>query len=196
MKKYLSTIFAVASAAILSATSAHAQATRTWVSGVGDDVNPCSRTAPCKTFAGAISKTATGGEINTLDAGAYGAVNIAARHPDVFGVAMGFSGYYVARGPVFGVDRAYADSNSPTVVVQHSAAARTVHYVLTVGAGYVYRGYTERFVDELRRLGVPTDYELIPGGGHGGALFWEGLLFGLSVTKSQLAAVPAATNLP
>ena len=39
------------------ATMAQAQATRTWVSGVGDDVNPCSRTAPCKTFAGAISKT-------------------------------------------------------------------------------------------------------------------------------------------
>src|SRR5437773_12323348 len=55
---------------------ASAQATRTWVSGVGDDVNPCSRTAPCKTFAGAISKTATGGEINTLDSGGYGAVTI------------------------------------------------------------------------------------------------------------------------
>ncbi len=55
---------------------AHAQATRTWVSGVGDDVNPCSRTAPCKTFAGAISKTATGGEINVLDPGGFGAVTI------------------------------------------------------------------------------------------------------------------------
>ena len=55
---------------------AAAQATRTWVSGVGDDVNPCSRTAPCKTFAGAISKTAPGGEINCLDQGAYGAVTI------------------------------------------------------------------------------------------------------------------------
>jgi len=53
-----------------------AQATRTWVSGVGDDANPCSRTAPCKTFAGAISKTATGGEINCLDPAGYGAVNI------------------------------------------------------------------------------------------------------------------------
>ena len=53
-----------------------AQATRTWVSGVGDDANPCSRTAPCKTFAGAISKTAAGGEINIIDAGAYGAVTI------------------------------------------------------------------------------------------------------------------------
>lgn len=55
---------------------ASAQATRTWVSGVGDDANPCSRTAPCKTFAGAISKTAAGGEINCLDPGAYGAVTI------------------------------------------------------------------------------------------------------------------------
>jgi hypothetical protein len=55
---------------------ARGQATRTWVSGVGDDVNPCSRTAPCKTFAGAISKTATGGEINALDPGGFGAVTI------------------------------------------------------------------------------------------------------------------------
>jgi hypothetical protein len=52
------------------------QATRTWVSGVGDDANPCSRTAPCKTFAGAISKTAPGGEINVLDQGAFGVLNV------------------------------------------------------------------------------------------------------------------------
>jgi len=58
------------------AAPSQAQATRTWVSGVGDDVNPCSRTAPCKTFAGAISKTAANGEINCMDSGAYGAVTI------------------------------------------------------------------------------------------------------------------------
>jgi len=58
------------------AIPAHAQATRTWVSGVGDDVNPCSRTAPCKTFAGAISKTAAGGEIDCLDPGGFGTVTI------------------------------------------------------------------------------------------------------------------------
>src|SRR5215204_5927050 len=57
-------------------TVAQAQASRTWVSGVGDDVNPCSRTAPCKTFAGAISKTAMNGEINCLDPAGYGSVNI------------------------------------------------------------------------------------------------------------------------
>jgi hypothetical protein len=54
----------------------YGQASRTWVSGVGDDVNPCSRTAPCKTFAGAISKTAAGGEIDALDPAGYGAVTI------------------------------------------------------------------------------------------------------------------------
>ena len=57
-------------------TAAFAQATRTWVSGVGDDANPCSRTAPCKTFAGAISKTAEGGEIDVLDPGGFGTITI------------------------------------------------------------------------------------------------------------------------
>ena len=67
---------ALAAVALGYAAPASAQATRTWVSGVGDDVNPCSRTAPCKTFAGAISKTAAGGEINCLDPGGFGAVSI------------------------------------------------------------------------------------------------------------------------
>ncbi|HWT00014.1 MAG TPA: hypothetical protein VN256_07185 [Pyrinomonadaceae bacterium] len=62
-------------AAVLS-TQANAQATRTWVSGVGDDANPCSRTAPCKTWAGAISKTAINGEIDAMDPGGYGALTI------------------------------------------------------------------------------------------------------------------------
>ena len=72
--------FAVSTAAcgmaLFFASAANAQATRTWVSGTGDDVNPCSRTAPCKTFAGAISKTAANGEINCLDPGGFGAVTI------------------------------------------------------------------------------------------------------------------------
>jgi hypothetical protein len=66
----------IAAGLLVSASACFAQATRTWVSGVGDDANPCSRTAPCKTFAGAISKTATAGEINVLDPGGFGAVTI------------------------------------------------------------------------------------------------------------------------
>jgi len=67
---------AVFSFILALAAIAQAQATRTWVSGVGDDVNPCSRTAPCKTFAGAISKTAVNGEINCLDPGGFGQVTV------------------------------------------------------------------------------------------------------------------------
>src|SRR5215813_848079 len=78
MNKFRLTInaLAVLVAVIAFASIAQAQATRTWVSGVGDDANPCSRTAPCKTFAGAISKTAQGGEIDALDPGGFGALTI------------------------------------------------------------------------------------------------------------------------
>src|SRR5690348_11091427 len=61
---------------LIASSAAFAQATRTWISGVGDDANPCSRTAPCKTFAGAISKTASGGIIDVLDPGGFGGVTI------------------------------------------------------------------------------------------------------------------------
>jgi hypothetical protein len=77
MKKLaLSVIMLAVSFMLQLPTPAQAQATRTWVSGVGDDANPCSRTAPCKTFAGAISKTVAGGEISVLDPGGFGGVTI------------------------------------------------------------------------------------------------------------------------
>jgi hypothetical protein len=63
-----------------STSPAGAQASRTWISGVGDDgnsVSDCSRSTPCKTFAGAISVTASGGEIDCLDPGGFGALTIA-----------------------------------------------------------------------------------------------------------------------
>jgi hypothetical protein len=72
----LSMIVSVLFGITVLSSPVYAQATRTWVSGVGDDVNPCSRTAPCKTFAGAMSKTAANGEINCLDAGGFGALTI------------------------------------------------------------------------------------------------------------------------
>jgi hypothetical protein len=74
MKK--SNIVKFLAVALMGTGLAYGQASRTWVSGVGDDANPCSRTAPCKTFAGAISKTAAGGEIDALDPAGYGAVTI------------------------------------------------------------------------------------------------------------------------
>ncbi|HEY3914092.1 MAG TPA: right-handed parallel beta-helix repeat-containing protein, partial [Verrucomicrobiae bacterium] len=71
----LAAIFVLSAFFALTST-ARAQATRTWVSGVGDDANPGSRTAPCKTIAGALAKTAAGGEIDALDPGGFGAVTI------------------------------------------------------------------------------------------------------------------------
>src|SRR5215218_11034979 len=77
MRTFSATFKALTFAIFIVTLSAAAQAqTRTWVSGVGDDLNPCSRTAPCKTFAGAISKTSAGGEIDALDSGGFGAVTI------------------------------------------------------------------------------------------------------------------------
>ena len=68
--------FSLLAITVLGTSVMYGQASRTWVSGVGDDANPCSRTAPCKTFAGAISKTAAGGEIDALDPGGFGALTI------------------------------------------------------------------------------------------------------------------------
>ena len=76
LTRTLAALAAFATTMLLFAAPASAQATRTWVSGVGDDANPCSRTAPCKTFAGAISKTAPAGEIICLDPGGFGALTI------------------------------------------------------------------------------------------------------------------------
>lgn len=74
--QFFVTLFALTVLTLGTSAVANAQATRTWVSGVGDDANPCSRTAPCKTFAGAISKTAASGEISVLDPGGFGGVTI------------------------------------------------------------------------------------------------------------------------
>ena len=99
----------VAAGSLAWTGSAHAQATRTWVSGVGDDVNPCSRTAPCKTFAGAISKTAAGGEINCLDPGGFGAVPITK--------SMTISCHYTEGGALAGGNGIAVNMPPPTDVV-------------------------------------------------------------------------------
>src|SRR6266478_7063234 len=95
----------------LWSSAAQAQATRTWVSGVGDDANPCSRTAPCKTFAGAISKTAAGGEIDALDPGGYGAVTITK------GITIDGGGGQVASVLVSGTNGIVIQANASTDVV-------------------------------------------------------------------------------
>lgn len=125
--------FAVAGLAIPGAV--RAQATRTWVSGTGDDANPCSRTAPCKTFAGAITKTATGGEINALDPGGFGALTITKAitidgGPGIAGVlASGTNGIVVNAGAADRVVLRNLDINGIGTGLDgiHVTAAGAVH---------------------------------------------------------------------
>jgi hypothetical protein len=103
MNKFRFTVklFVIATFLLAFASIAQAQATRTWVSGVGDDVNPCSRTAPCKTFAGAISKTAAGGEIDCLDPAGFGGVTTTKSITIDGGDGSGFGG--ILASSTFGV---------------------------------------------------------------------------------------------
>jgi hypothetical protein len=64
-----------AAALVIGSSLAAFGQTRTWVSGTGSDANPCSRTAPCQTFAGAFNKTGTHGEISALDPSGFGTLN-------------------------------------------------------------------------------------------------------------------------
>jgi hypothetical protein len=105
---------------------AHAQASRTWVSGVGDDVNPCSRTAPCKTFAGAISKTAAAGEIDALDPAGFGQVTIT-KSITIDGQSTGVAG--ILSSLVTGVIVNDANAGAPNTSIVH------LRYLSIDGAG-------------------------------------------------------------
>jgi hypothetical protein len=104
-------VLAVVVLVLAGTTVMSAQASRTWVSGVGDDANPCSRTAPCKTFAGAISKTAAGGEIDALDPAGYGAVTITK------GITIDGGGGQVGSVLVSGTNGIVINANASTDVV-------------------------------------------------------------------------------
>jgi hypothetical protein len=119
------TVLGVVFAWFVHLSPAQAQATRTWVSGVGNDANPCSRTAPCKTFAGAISKTAEGGEISVLDPGGFGAVTIT---KSISIVAEGSEGSILAAG----VNGIIVNAGADDVV--------TLHGLFIEGAGTGFNG--------------------------------------------------------
>jgi len=135
---------------------ASAQATRTWVSGVGDDANPCSRTAPCKTFPGAISKTAPAGEIDTLDPGGFGAVTITK--------SMTIDGYSGLAGIVVsGTNAIVVSAGSSDVVILRNldinGLGSGLSGILILGAGDVrienckIYGFSSRGIDDHRTSG-------------------------------------------
>lgn len=127
-----------AAALAMAATFAHAQATRTWVSGVGDDANPCSRTAPCKTFAGAISKTAAHGEIDVLDPGGFGTVTITKSITIDGTTGAGFGSILNANVPGVIINAAATDVVTLRNLSINGAGSGTVGVrILQAGAVYV-----------------------------------------------------------
>jgi len=105
MFRWMSLLAVAVAMLVMGSSEGQAQATRTWVSGVGDDANPCSRTAPCRTFASAISKTQAGGQISVLDPGGFGAVtitksiSIVARGVEGSALVSGTNGININAGP-------------------------------------------------------------------------------------------------
>jgi len=151
--RFARTAFLVLAWLVAGTSTASAQATRTWVSGVGDDANPCSRTAPCKTFAGAISKTAAGGEISVLDPGGYGAVTIT-KSITISGV---------------GTQASILGSGTNGVVINVTATdVVTLRHLQINGAGTGLNGI--RFiqggtlvVEDVRVFGFQTGIEMVTG---------------------------------
>jgi hypothetical protein len=129
-----------------------AQATRTWVSGVGDDANPCSRTAPCKTFAGAISKTAAGGEIDALDPGGFGALTITKA------ITIDGGGGQVASVLVAGTNGINVQAGMGDVVVIRNLSITGINQTVTPGInGVNFTSGKELHLEHVTIFGFSTN---------------------------------------
>lgn len=125
--------------------------------------------------------------IGGLSSGAFGAANIAARHPDTFGIAISLSGYFVATGPVFGGLTSYIRVNSPYYIVQDEPSSRRVRFILVVGNRDPYYQQTNRaFSSQLDRFGVPHDLNVLPGG-HSADIWQEGLALAMTRMAQDLS---------
>jgi enterochelin esterase-like enzyme len=125
--------------------------------------------------------------IGGLSSGAFGAANLAARHPDTFGISMSFSGYFVATGPVFGGISSYIRVNSPYYIVQDEPSSRRVRFILVVGNRDPYYQQTNRaFASQLDRFGVPNDLNILPGG-HSADIWQEGLALAMTRMNQDLS---------
>jgi enterochelin esterase-like enzyme len=127
--------------------------------------------------------------VGGLSSGGFGAANLAARHPDVFGTAVSLSGYFHARGPVFGADPADRLANSPAELVAGDPGARSVRYVLVAGdRDPRYLAEARSFAVELDRLRVPNRL-LVVSGAHEGGVWTGGLVLALEQARPDLGDV-------
>jgi enterochelin esterase-like enzyme len=131
--------------------------------------------------------------IGGLSSGGFGALNIALHHPDLFSVAMSFSGFIAADDPeadagVFGDDPTYLAQNSPAALLSSQAAAGDIYYVLSGGQDDPYfQQRMAEFSAELDRLGMAHEFHVVPGG-HDANAWAAGLDFGLLRLDAQLRA--------
>lgn len=70
----LSRVFCLA--LVVGAWPANAASVRTFVASTGTDSGACSRAAPCRSFAYAVSQTSNAGEVDVLDSAGYGPVTL------------------------------------------------------------------------------------------------------------------------
>ncbi len=121
-----------------------------------------------------------------LSEGGFGAVNLASRHPDLFGAAISLSGYFNAEGVAFGGSQALMRANSPSSTVRETPAAQGVRFILVAGESDAhYLRSAEAFAAELDQLRVPHALFRLPGG-HESWVWTNGLALGLVELKPQL----------
>jgi hypothetical protein len=66
----------VLAAAVLLSASAHAQSFRAYLSGKGNDANPCSLASPCRLLPAALAAVVDGGEIWMLDSANFNSTSV------------------------------------------------------------------------------------------------------------------------
>jgi enterochelin esterase-like enzyme len=121
-----------------------------------------------------------------LSEGGFGAVNLASRHPDLFGAAISLSGYFRAEGVAFGGSPSLMRANSPSSTVRDTPAAQRVRFILVAGESDLqYLRGAEAFAAELDQLRVPHALFRLPGG-HESWVWTNGLVLGLVELKPQL----------
>jgi hypothetical protein len=200
-KRLLLTLLALISAS-LSHSPAAAQSTRTWVSGVGDDANPCSRTAPCKTFAGAISKTAAFGAINVLDPGGFGAVTItksitiSSESPEAGVLVSGTNGIVVSASAtdivvLRGLDFEGINSGLSGILINQ---AGTVHVEKCTIRGFTIAGILQQSTVNGSKL-IVSDSIITENAGNGGIIVRPNGAFGTSVAIDHVQVSNNSTGI-
>jgi enterochelin esterase-like enzyme len=93
--------------------------------------------------------------------GAFGAMNIALHHPDVFGSVISLGGYYVAEGGIWGSNAAYIRANSPADYISTDKQAWTLHlFIGSATKDQPYYTYALNFVKEINKLPIKYNVDI------------------------------------